>query len=157
MQAEPARRGGVLNDGLAVRELEYPSPCGERRRKLPGGQGEGRDRLERRQREQRERRDQDAIEVARSLCRDRRGQDGDDGDARDDDAQAVGDTRCERVSTAEPNEHPVCLLHACQRVVLAPVDHELGRTAEKLDELRAQVSLGSRPSVAGHLGEPSGH
>ena len=81
------------------------------------------------------------------MCRDGDGQDGDDGRAADDDAQSVGNARRERVSTPEADECTICLAHARQRVVLAAVDDELGSSAENLDELRAQVSLGSCPTI----------
>ena len=72
-----------------------------------------------------------------------------DGQPRDQDRQAVGEPGGEPVAAAEAGELVAARAHARERVLLAPVDDELRRAAQQLDELGGELRPGRRLAAPG--------
>jgi hypothetical protein len=69
------------------------------------------------------------------VCRDGHGEHPGDGRPDDDQPEAVAEARGERVAVRDPHERPVGGTHAGQTLLLLPVDDELRRGLQQLDEL----------------------
>ena len=109
----------------------------------------GDDALERREGEQRGRRDEHPV--------DRRvGHDREDAGHRqpgDQDRQALREAGCKRVAAAEAGELAAPCPDAGEGVLLAPVDDELRRASQQLDELGGELRPGGSLTTAGGAGQ----
>ena len=70
-----------------------------------------------------------------------------DGQARDQDRQALREAGRERVAPAEADELVAPRPDACERVGLAPVDDELRRAAQQPRRARPSAPRGRRPGA----------
>ena len=143
------RRRWILDSGLAVREVEDAASRSESRAQLAGGEWQRRDGLERREREERDGSDEDPVEITRGVRRNGRGQDGDRRRAGDDHGEPIGHSGGERIAASQARELAVDCPEPLERLLLAAVDDELGRSAQELDELRREAALRVGSSVAG--------
>jgi hypothetical protein len=130
---------GIAHHGLAIDELEDASAGGEDPRELARSGLQRCDAVERRQREQGERGDEDAVERARIVGLDPDREHANHGQVGPEDRHGVPKTGSERFAPAEAGELAVQRLDALERRLLAPVDDELRRAPEQLDQLGGQL------------------
>ena len=144
-----ARLGGIAHGRLAVDELEHAAAGCDRGPELRGGGPKRRDALERRQREQSGRRDEHPVNRRVGRHSKHTG----DGQAGDQDRQALREAGCERVAPAEAGELAAPCPDAGEGVLLAPVDDELRRTSQQLDELGGELRPRGALTTAGGPGQ----
>ena len=136
---------------LPVGQLEHAPAGRDRGRELDRGRAQRQDAVERREREQRHASPR-APGRPSALCQDR--QHAGDGQARDQDRESLGEARGERVAAAETHELVASRPDPGQRVLLAPVDDELRRAAQQLDELGGQLRASGSLATAGGSRQP---
>ena len=83
------------------------------------------------------------------MRRDGRRQHGDRRRTGDDHCEPVGHSSGERIAASQARELTVDCPEALERLLLAAVDDELGRSAQELDELRREAALSLGSSIAG--------
>ena len=116
---------------------------------LSGCERQRRDGLERREREERDGSHEDAVEIARGVRRNGRGQDGDRRRTGDDHGESIGHSGGKRIAPSQACELVVGCAEPLERRILAAVDDEFWRSAQELDELRREASLRLGSSVTG--------
>ena len=111
------------------------------------------DALERCEREQGHRCDEHAIEITSGVRRHRRSEDADRRQPGDEHEQPRAESRDERVATCVARECAIGGPYSVQAVVVATVEHELGCSPEKLDQIARQLPARGRVPPSRRTGE----
>ena len=132
------RRVGHL--GPPVNQIEHPRAGSAHRGQLTGAGGERRDGLERGQREQRQRGDQHGIEPSGGVRGHGDGQHGGHGHAGHRDRERLHAAGHPGVAAGEPGQLAVAVAQRGDRPVGGTERDQLGRAAQQLDQLAAQLA-----------------